>query len=273
MAYKPQILEVAAGGTGRATLTNHGVLVGAATTAITQLSVGTNGQVLIGATGADPAFATLSSSDSSITFTPGANTLSLQVAGGTSVGKTITGDSGGALSPTGGNWNILGSGSTTTSGAASTLTVALTGLTNHAVLVGAGTSTITKVGPSSTAGQVLQSGGALADPTYSTATFPSTATSTGTILRADGTNWVATTATYPATTTINQILYSSANNVINEITAGIDGVLISSHSGVPSWLANGVAGQVLTANTNLPPSWQSAVLSSDYRQEFLLGGM
>lgn len=47
---------VASGGTGRTTLTNHGVLVGAGTTAITQLAVGTTGQMLLGATGADPAF-------------------------------------------------------------------------------------------------------------------------------------------------------------------------------------------------------------------------
>ncbi len=110
-------------------LTNHAVLVGAGTTTITKLAVGSNGQVLIGAAGADPAFGTLTSSDSSITFTTGANSLSLQVAGGSTVGKTITGDSGGALSPVGGNWNILGSSPAAgtspviTSGAASTLTV------------------------------------------------------------------------------------------------------------------------------------------------------
>ena len=48
---------------------------------------------------------------------------------GTGVGKTITGNSGGALSPTAGNWNILGASTAagtspvTTSGSVSTLTV------------------------------------------------------------------------------------------------------------------------------------------------------
>lgn len=51
-------LSVAQGGTGRATLTTHGVLVGEGTAAINQLAVGTTGQVLVGATGADPAFGT-----------------------------------------------------------------------------------------------------------------------------------------------------------------------------------------------------------------------
>ena len=67
------------------------------------------------------------------------------------------------------------------------------------------------------------------------------------------------TATYPSTTTINQILYSSANNTVSQITAGIDGVLITSHTGVPSLLANsGTPGFILTANAGAPPSWQAA---------------
>lgn len=87
------------------------------------------------------------------------------------------------------------------------------------------------------------------------ATYPATATGTGTILRADGTNWVATTATYPTTTTVNEILYSSATNVVSGLTTANDGVLITSHTGVPSLLANGTTGQVLTATTGAPPSW------------------
>jgi hypothetical protein len=49
-------LSVAQGGTGRQALTAHGVLVGEGTSAINQLAVGTTGQVLVGSTGADPAF-------------------------------------------------------------------------------------------------------------------------------------------------------------------------------------------------------------------------
>jgi hypothetical protein len=52
------------------------------------------------------------------------------------------------------------------------------------------------------------------DTIWSTATLPTTATGTGTILRADGTNWVATTNTYPNTTPIGQVLYATAANVI-----------------------------------------------------------
>lgn len=41
----------------------------------------------------------------------------------TGVGKTITGDSGGALSPSSNNWNILGLGGSKTSGSGATLTI------------------------------------------------------------------------------------------------------------------------------------------------------
>lgn len=98
-----------------------------------------------------------------------------------------------------------------------------------------------------TAGQMLRSGASGA-PSWSTATFPSTATSSGTILRADGTNWVATTATYPATTTINRILYSSAANTIGEITTANTSALVTSSTGVPSFTSGTTANRVLRTN-------------------------
>lgn len=154
---------------------------------------------------------------------------------GTGIAQTITGDSGGALSPTAGNWNLLGSGSITTSGAGSTLTTQLTGLTNHAVLVGAGTSTITKVGPTATAGQVLQSAGAAADPAFST-------------------------ATYPSTTTISQILYSSAANVVSGLATANSAVLVTNSTGVPVWSSTMTNGQLIIGSTGATPS--AATLTS-----------
>lgn len=66
-------------------------------------------------------------------------------------------------------------------------------LTNHDVLVGAASNGITSVGPGN-AGQVLRSGGAGADPAYSTATYPGTAGTAGTVLKSDGTNFVNTSS-------------------------------------------------------------------------------
>ena len=63
------------------------------------------------------------------------------------------------------------------------------------------------------------------------------------------------TTTWPATTSINTILYSSSASVIGQITAANNGVLISGTTGIPSWLAAGTTGQVLIATTSNPASW------------------
>jgi len=230
-------LVVGNGGTGATTLTSHGVLLGNTTSPITATAAGTTGQVLTGVTGSAPTFQS-----------PAASSIS------------ITGDSGGALTGaaftfTGGTTGLSFGGAGSTETLSGTLAVAnggtgatnLTGVvtanngtgpftasavTQYDVLVGAASNLISSVGPG-TALQVLQSGGNAANPAYST-------------------------ATYPATTTINQLLYSSSNNVVGGVTAGNYGVLISSSAGVPSWLTNGTTGQVLTATTSGIASWAAA---------------
>lgn len=53
------LVAVANGGTGDTSLTAHGLLVGEGTSAVAVTAAGTTGQVLIGSTGADPAFGAL----------------------------------------------------------------------------------------------------------------------------------------------------------------------------------------------------------------------
>ncbi len=71
-------------------------------------------------------------------------------------------------------------------------------------------------------------------PAWSTPSFPISVGGAGTILRSDGTNWAATTATYPATTTVNQILYSSTANTISGLATANNAVVNTSGAGVPS---------------------------------------
>ncbi len=80
--------------------------------------------------------------------------------------------------------------------------------------------------------------------------------STGQVLQAN-TSAAPTysTATYPSTTTINQILYSSASNTVSGLSTANNGVLITGTTGIPSLLAAGTTGQVLVATTGSPPSW------------------
>lgn len=126
-------------------------------------------------------------------------------------------------------------------------------VTQFDVLVGGSSGAIASVGPGSS-GQVLQSAGNAANPAYSTATYPATATGTGTILRADGTNWVATTATYPTTTTSQQILYSTANNVVGELTTANSKLPATNSSGTLAMRAFSVVKQVFTATGTYTPT-------------------
>jgi len=85
-------ITVAQGGTGAVTQTIHGVLLGQTTGAITATTAGTNGQALLGSTGADPVFATLTSTGGTITYTLGAGTLNLEAAAPGDTWSVITAD-------------------------------------------------------------------------------------------------------------------------------------------------------------------------------------
>ncbi len=81
-------LIVGNGGTGATTLTNHGVLVGAGTSAVSGLTAGTDGQFLQGQTGANPAWTNSTGSGSVVLATsPTLVTPTIGVATATSVNK------------------------------------------------------------------------------------------------------------------------------------------------------------------------------------------
>lgn len=76
-------IEVTKGGTGVASPTDHAVLIGSGTGAVTPLTVGATGELLVGASGADPAFGT--SANGNFTFTtglPGGLTITKVACGG-----------------------------------------------------------------------------------------------------------------------------------------------------------------------------------------------
>ena len=73
------LLPVEGGSTGRTVLTTFGVLIGEGSLPVDVTAAGTNGQLLLAASGADPAFATVSSFGDTVLFTAGYNSLSLDV--------------------------------------------------------------------------------------------------------------------------------------------------------------------------------------------------
>lgn len=101
-----------------------------------------------------------------------------------------------------------------------------TPVTSHAILVGGATSgSITNLSLG-TANQAIRSGGAAADPAFST-------------------------ATYPATTTAGQLLYSSATNAISGLTSANNGSLITDASGNPSVTTIGNSKVLATNSTGV----------------------
>ncbi len=119
-------------------------------TAAGQLPIGTGGTpaILVGL---------LTSPDSSVTVGFSSPNITLEVTGGSTAGKTITGNSGGPISPSGGNWNIITANSTPKFvGAGSTLTLdfnlsnlvlgsALPSATTAAFCVGMGSGVLNSV--------------------------------------------------------------------------------------------------------------------------------
>lgn len=107
------------------TITFNGAVVAAGTNPVRTDGTGPNtmalevqiSQALAGADATKIGLSNFSSTDFAVSAT-GFVTLST-----TGAGKTITGDSGGALSPTANNWNIFGLSGSKTSGSGSTLTV------------------------------------------------------------------------------------------------------------------------------------------------------
>jgi hypothetical protein len=138
-----------------------------------------------------------------------------------------------------------------------------TGLSNptaHGIMIGEGSSAMTPIVLSS--GQILV-GSTGIDPV-------ATAINSGTgILVANGAGSITVSLVTPvavtnggtglSSTTINQFLYSSANNTIAGLATSNNGTLVTSSTGVPSILAGpGTTGQIFQSNAAAAPSFSTA---------------
>lgn len=92
---------------------------------------------------------------------------------------------------------------------------------------------------------------------YSTASagavLSGTATANQVLLSGSNTTPAWSTATYPATTTINQILYSSAANTIGGITTANSATMYTTTAGVPTFTGSMTNGQLLIGSTSANP--------------------
>ena len=221
----------------------------------------------------------LSSTPSSAVTTSGTVTAALANAGAGTVLGNATGSSAAPTytsTPTLGKAGTLGSvtfGNATSglltlqpvTGALGTVTVSLPAATD--TLVGkATTDTLTNksiAGSEINSGTVgLTYGGTAANLTasnggivYSTASalgiLSGTATASQVLLSGASTTPAWSTATYPATTTVSQILYSSSANVIAGLSTANSSVLVTNGSGVPS-LSTTLPAHTVTTSVTVP---------------------
>lgn len=238
------------------TFTAHGVLIGEGSSPIVATTPGTNGQVLIGSTGADPAFATISSSGSTLTLTGGAHTLNIDVAaplnvahggtGATTLTGVLTGNGTSAVTANavtqhgvllGGATNAVSSLAVAATGTvlagASGADPAFTGSPSVSGTVTAGTGMTSTTGNiTATAGNLvatvgtLNLNGAASKINLNVATGASASAGTAT-LGAGGTVTVATTAV-----TASSLIFCSYNNCTSTLAAALDAPTASISAGV-----------------------------------------
>lgn len=124
-------------------------------------------------------------------------------------------------------------------------------MTNNAVILGNGTTSITPMASLGSSGQIFRSAGAGTPPIWSTPTFPNTATANK-ILVGDGTNIVLSTPTFPnASATANKIIISDGTNWIASTptipnAAGTAGNIVISDG--TNYLSSNTASQTGTGN-------------------------
>ena len=83
-------LAVNRGGTGAATFTDGGILLGSGTSAITALGVATNGQILIGDGSTDPVLATLTGTSNEVDITNGSGSITVGLPASVTVTTALT---------------------------------------------------------------------------------------------------------------------------------------------------------------------------------------
>lgn len=194
-----------------------------------------------------------------------ANTMSSITTVGTITSGTWHGT---VISPTYGGTGINNGTSTITIGGNVTYSGAFT---FTGTLTGATSVTFPTSGTLATTSQIpafplsLANGGTNANLTASNggifwstgsagAILSGTATANQVLLSGSNATPAWSSATYPSSTTINQILFSSASNVIGGISASNSAVMVSSSTGVPSFSSTMTNGQVIIGSTGATPT-------------------
>lgn len=274
-------VEVTYGGTGAASFTPYCILTGGSTATgalQTVANTGSSGQILTSqGAGALPTWTTIAGGGdmllAGVQTVTGAKTFdpnTLIFAGSTSGTTTlnapaVAGTTTITLPSTTGTLALTSSIPSLPISLANGGTAASLTADNGAVVYSTG-SALALLASTATANKLLMSGSSSA-PTWSTATYPSTASNIGKILRADGTNWVESTSTFADTYGASQLLFASSTNVVSGLTTANNGVLVTSGTGVPSissTLPSAVQANITTVGTVTSGTWNGSTVTVPY---------
>ena len=197
--------------------------------------------------------------------------FNLPTGAGTS-GQPLISGGGSSSSMTFGTLGVLGGG-TNCSSASGTCVDNISGFSSTGFInrTGAGTyaftSTIGLINGGTGANLTASNGGIVYSTASAMAILSGTATANQIILSGASTTPAWSTATYPATTTINQLLYSSSANTIAGLATANSGVLITSSGGVPSissTLPSAVQANITALGTIATGVWQGTPVALAY---------
>ena len=228
-------LAIGRGGTGDSSFTAYMPVCGGTTTTGALQSVSTSG--------AEEGYV--------LTYVSGSALPTWQSVSSEAV-TTVDGDSGSAT-PSSGVLTISG-GSTGLTTSASGSTVDITGTLN---LASGGTN----------ADLTASNGGIFYSTASAGAILSGTATAKQILQSGASTTPSWSTATYPSTTSVNQLLYSSSNNTVAGLTTMDSATLITSGAGAPSLsqtLPTAVQDNITAVGTIGAGTWEGSVVGSTY---------
>lgn len=197
--------------------------------------------------------------------------FNLPTGAGTS-GQPLLSGGGGASSMTFGTLGI-GGGGTNCASPSGTCVDNISGWSSTGFInrTGAGTyaftTTIGLINGGTGANLTASNGGIVYSTASAMAILSGTATANQIILSGSSAAPSWSTATYPATTTANQLLYSSSSNTIGGLATANNGVLITSGAGAPSissTLPSAVQGNITTVGTIGTGIWQGTPVALAY---------
>lgn len=159
-------------------------------------------------------------------------------------------------------------GAFTMTGGAFTFTGTLTG--NTAVTFPTSGTLLTTVGGvlplnqgGTNAALIAANGGIVYSNSTQLAILAPTATANQVLLSGANTTPSWSTAVYPVTTTLSQLLYSSSSNVITGLATATNGTLVTGATGIPAILAGpGTTGNILQSNAAAAPTFSTATYPS-----------